>query len=115
MLRYFFFYIIAIGLIQEIIIQQCKLILYNIQDYESVNKLFGKETEVHSKLMVIGLDLFSIGLSSWFGWKLCKGMTIETYKLGEPIIKQNDASNNKFYIIAKGSVSIVKSSDTNVF
>lgn len=42
-------------------------------------------------------------------------MSLETFQIGQPIVKQNDSSNNKFYIIVKGSVSIVKANDTNVF
>ncbi|KAL4449708.1 hypothetical protein ABPG74_008081 [Tetrahymena malaccensis] len=74
-----------------------KLILSNIQEYESIVKLFGKDTEPSAKLM------------------LCKGMQLETYQKGQPIIKQGEPSNNKFYVIAKGSVVIVKATDTNVF
>ncbi|EAS06336.1 cyclic nucleotide-binding domain protein (macronuclear) [Tetrahymena thermophila SB210] len=74
-----------------------KLILQNIQEYESIIKLFGKDTEPSAKLM------------------LCKGMQLETYQKGQPIIKQGEPSNNKFYVIAQGSVVIVKATDTNVF
>ncbi|KAL4471178.1 hypothetical protein ABPG72_019120 [Tetrahymena utriculariae] len=74
-----------------------KLILQNIQEYESIVKLFGKDTEPSAKLM------------------LCKGMQLETYQKGQPIIKQGEPSNNKFYVIAQGQVVIVKATDTNVF
>lgn len=40
---------------------------------------------------------------------------METFHRGQPIIRQNDPSNNKFYVILRGSVSIVKANDTNVF
>jgi len=42
-------------------------------------------------------------------------MSLEVFQKAQPIIKQNEASNNKFYIIAKGSVAILKATDTNVF
>ena len=42
-------------------------------------------------------------------------MSMETYSKGSIIIKEGDASNNKFYIIMNGTVSIIKYNDTNVF
>lgn len=39
---------------------------------------------------------------------MCKYMFYESFKEGEMIFKEGDPSNDKFYVIINGSVSIFK-------
>lgn len=42
-------------------------------------------------------------------------MLLQEAKEGELIIKENDDSNNKLYIVIRGKIAIVKSEDKNVY
>ena len=48
-------------------------------------------------------------------FKICKFAKYEHYEKSNFIFREGDKSNDKFYVIIKGTVSILLSNDSNIF
>ena len=47
--------------------------------------------------------------------KICKSVTYEKISKGNYVFREGDPSNNKFYVILSGVISIIFKNNTNVF